>query len=79
MTVTVYSRRQRGTGHLLTVCRPADIGADESEGAWITYCEPHGTLVYSATRQLALDTTGFDFCDDCREDLRMKGFTQYPR
>jgi hypothetical protein len=63
----MVTRRTRDTGELLTVARPADIGADESEGEWITFCEDHSTLVYSSTRRLAMDTRGIDFCDDCRE------------
>ena len=66
--MTIYTRRQRDTGHLLTVCRPEEIGADTSEGRWVTLCEEHSTLIYSDTRQLALDTSGLDFCDDCRDN-----------
>lgn len=65
--MTVYTRRTRDTGELLTVARPEAIGADTSEGSWVTFCEAHATLIYSDTRQLALDSRGVDFCDDCRE------------
>lgn len=64
--LNIYTRRTRDTRELLTVCRPAAISADETEGNWITFCEDHGTLIYSETRQLAMDTRGYDFCDDCR-------------
>jgi hypothetical protein len=62
----VYTRRTRDTGELLTVARAGAIGADDDGGAWVTFCEDHGTLINSDTRQLALDTRGMDFCDDCR-------------
>lgn len=66
--MSIHTRRNRQTGTLLTVARAVDIGADDSDGAWVTFCEPHGTLVNSDTRQIALDTFPFDFCDDCRDN-----------
>jgi flagellar basal body rod protein FlgF len=63
----IRTRRTRDTGELLTVCRPADVDMDPDGGGWMTICEDHGTLSYSRTQQLALDTRGMDFCDDCRE------------
>lgn len=64
----MYTRKLRSTGETLTVARPEEIGADPSEGKWVTFCEDHKTLVYSATEKLAYYTSGFDFCDDCRKE-----------
>lgn len=64
----VVERRNRQTGTLLVVGRPSDLGLDESEGAWVTVCDEHGTLVYSDTRSLAMATYPLDFCDDCRDE-----------
>jgi hypothetical protein len=63
---TPYTRTTR-EGDILTVARPAEIGASTEDGAWVTFCEKHSTLVYSDTKALALDTRGIDFCDDCRD------------
>ena len=68
--MSIYTRRNRQTGTLLTVARAVDIGMDDSDGAWVTFCEEHSTLVNSETRQLALDSYPFDFCDDCRDAAR---------
>ena len=68
--MTIYTRRNRQTGTFLSVGRAVDFGADDSDGAWLTFCEPHGTLVNSETRQDALGIYPLDFCDDCRETCR---------
>jgi transposase-like protein len=66
----VYIRWTRKTrdGDVLTVANPQAIGADPSEGKWVTFCEKHNTLVYSDTQKLARETRGIDFCDDCRAE-----------
>lgn len=63
----MFTRTIRTTGEKLTVARPEEIGADSSEGKWVTVCEEHKTLVYSATQSAAYYTHGIDFCDGCRE------------
>lgn len=65
----MFTRTIRPTGEKLTVARPEELGADASEGKWVTFCEDHKTLVYSATQQLAYDTRGADFCDDCHSRI----------
>jgi len=67
----MYTRKIRATGETLTVARPEEIGADTSEGKWITFCEDHKTLVYSETEKLAYYTHGEDFCDGCRERIKV--------
>lgn len=63
----MFTRTVRPTGEKLTVARPEEIGADASEGKWVTFCEEHKTLVYSATQSAAYYIHGIDFCDGCRE------------
>lgn len=63
----MYTRTIRATGEKLTVARPDEIGADPEGGKWVTLCEEHKSLAYSATEKLAYYTHGIDFCDGCRE------------
>ena len=63
----MYTRKIRATGETLTVARPEEIGADAEGGKWVTRCDDHSTLAYSATEKLAYYTHGIDFCDGCRE------------
>lgn len=71
--MSLYTRRSRVTGTLLTVGRSAEVGMepevdyDGTVNDWWTVCEAHGTLVVSRTRALAESATGLDFCDDCRD------------
>lgn len=74
--MSTYTRRNRQTGTLLTVARAVDEGLDDSDGAWVTVCEPHSTIVNSATRALAMDTYPLDFCDFCRR-LNGADFGEY--
>jgi hypothetical protein len=64
--MSAYTRRNRQTGTLLTVDSAKRQGLDDDGGAWVTICEPHGTLVNSETRELAVITYPLDFCDLCR-------------
>lgn len=63
----MYTRRIRSTGETLTVARPEQVGADPEGGKWVTVCEDHKMMAYSATEALAYRTHGVDFCDGCRE------------
>ena len=63
----MYTRKIRATGEALTVARPEEVNADAEGGKWVTFCEDHKTLAYSATEKLAYYTHGIDFCDGCRE------------
>ena len=63
----MFTRTIRATGEKLTVARPAEIGADSEGGKWVTRCDEHGALAYSATQSAAYYTHGVDFCDGCRE------------
>jgi hypothetical protein len=66
-TYISWTRKTRN-GDLLTVCNPQAIGADPSEGKWVTLCEKHeGVLVYSDTQKDARTIVADDFCDDCRK------------
>lgn len=68
--MTIYTRTTRDTRETLTVATAVEFGADPDGGRWITFCEDHGTIVNNDTRQLALDTRGIDFCDDCQDRIR---------
>lgn len=63
----MYTRKIRATGETLTVARPEEVNADAEGGKWVTVCEDHKTMVYSATEKLAYYVHGIDFCDGCRE------------
>ena len=63
----MYTRKIRATGETLTVARPEEVNADAEGGKWVTVCEEHKTLAYSATEKLAYFTHGIDFCEGCRE------------
>lgn len=63
----MYTRKIRATGETLTVARPEEIKADPEGGKWVTVCEDHKTIAYSATEKLAYYTHGIDFCEGCRE------------
>jgi hypothetical protein len=63
----MYTRKIRATGETLTVARPEEVNADPEGGKWVTLCEDHKTMAYSATEKLAYYTHGIDFCDGCRE------------
>jgi hypothetical protein len=63
----MYTRTIRATGETLTVARPEEVSADAESGKWVTVCEDHKTMAYSATEKLAYYTQGIDFCDGCRE------------
>ena len=63
----MYTRKIRATGETLTVARPEEVNADAKGGKWVTFCEEHKTLAYSATEKLAYYTHGIDFCEGCRE------------
>ena len=63
----MYTRKIRATGETLTVARPEQVNADTEGGKWVTVCEDHKTMVYSATEKAAYYTHGIDFCDGCRE------------
>lgn len=63
----MYTRKIRATGETLTVARPEEVSADVEGGKWVTLCEEHKTLAYSATEKLAYHTHGIDFCEGCRE------------
>ncbi len=67
----MYTRKIRTTGETLTVARPEEIGAATEDGKWVTFCEDHKTLVYSETEKLAYYTHGEDFCDGCRERIKV--------
>jgi len=67
----MYTRKIRATGETLTVARPEEIGASTEDGKWVTFCEDHKTLVYSETEKLAYYTHGQDFCDGCRERIKV--------
>lgn len=74
----MYTRKFRATGETLTVARPEEIGADPEGGKWVTFCEEHKTLVYSATEKLAYYTHGIDFCEGCREGAPAPSGTAEP-
>lgn len=63
----MYTRKVRATGETLTVARPEEVNADAEGGKWVTVCEDHKTMAFSATEKLAYYTHGIDFCDGCRE------------
>ena len=63
---STYTRTVKGTGETLTIGTAAELGVDTEAGKWATVCEDHGTVANSATRQLAYETRGIDFCDGCR-------------
>lgn len=63
----MYTRKIRATGETLTVARPEEVGADPEGGKWVTVCEDHKTMAYSATEKQAYFTHGADYCDGCRK------------
>lgn len=67
----MYTRKIRATGETLTVARAEELGADPEGGKWVTFCEDHKTLVNSATEKDAYYTHGQDFCDGCRERIKV--------
>jgi hypothetical protein len=62
-----YTRTIRATGESLTVARAAEIGADPEAGKWVTRCNDHEQLAYSATEQAAYYLHGLAFCTGCQE------------
>jgi len=62
----IWTRTARNGDHL-TVAQPQAIGADPTEGKWVTFCEKHQTLVYTDTQKEARSLTAAEFCDDCRK------------
>lgn len=67
----MYTRKIRATGETLTVARAEELSADATDGAWVTFCEDHKTIVNSKTEKLAYYTHGEDFCDGCRERIKV--------
>lgn len=63
---STYTRTVKGTGETLTIGTAAELGVDAEAGKWATVCEDHGTVANSASRKLAYETRGVDFCDGCR-------------
>lgn len=63
----MFTRTIRATGETLTVAHPDEIGADPVGGKWVTRCDDHQTLTYSATQSEAYYKHGVDFCEGCRE------------
>lgn len=63
----MYTRKIRATGETLTVARPEEVSADPEGGKWVTVCDDHKTMAYSATEKAAYYTHGADFCDGCRK------------
>ena len=63
---STYTRTVKGTGETLTIGTAAELGVDAEAGKWATVCEDHGTVANSATRQLAYEARGADFCEGCR-------------
>lgn len=74
----MFTRKIRNTGETLTVATAVEFGADPEGGKWITFCEDHKTLAYSATQSLAYYTHGRDFCDACRADFEGTPATPEP-
>lgn len=66
-----YTRKIRTTGETLTVGRAAELGLDAEGGAWVTVCEDHKTVANSKTEKLAYYTHGEDFCEACRERIKV--------
>ncbi|QKN87791.1 hypothetical protein NEBULOUS_30 [Microbacterium phage Nebulous] len=67
----MYTRKIRSTGETLTVARATELNADATDGPWVTFCEDHKTIVNSKTEKLAYYTHGEDFCDGCRERIKV--------
>jgi len=63
---STYTRTVKGTGETLTIGTAAELGVDAEAGKWATVCEDHHTVANSASRKLAYETRGVDFCDGCR-------------
>ncbi|QIN93853.1 hypothetical protein SEA_ALAKAZAM_31 [Microbacterium phage Alakazam] len=67
----MYTRKIRTTGETLTVARAEELNLDATDGKWVTVCEDHKTIVNSATEKDAYYTHGQDFCDGCRERIKV--------
>ena len=67
--MSIYTRRERSTGKILSVGRAEDFGLEAlpREG-WVVVCEEHATLVTVETRRDALRVTPVDFCEPCNAE-----------